>query len=308
MNEEKKRQRILVVGSYNTDMVVKTSHLPQAGETVLGGEFMMTAGGKGANQAVAVARLGGEVFFICKTGKDLFGQEAHQSLQKEGIDISYALVDPVAPSGVALITVDRHAENCIVVASGANSRLTPSDLAKAAPLIEEAGYILMQLEIPMETVEYVAEIARLKNRKVILNPAPAHHLSAKLLSGLFLITPNETEAETITGVKITDWRTAETAARELQKRGVGHVVITLGAQGALVCTGSTCEKVESLPVNAVDTTAAGDVFNGALLVALSENKELMEAVHFATKAAAISVTRMGAQASAPYRHEVDNFN
>lgn len=302
------RRQILVVGSCNTDMVIKAAHLPRPGETILGGTFFMNPGGKGANQAVAIARLGGSVTFICKTGSDIFGHQSQQLFEEEGINTSYVFSDSGNPSGVALITVDEKAENCIVVASGANANLLPSDLAKAEEAIELADLILMQLEVPMETVCFVADIAWQKGKKVILNPAPAHPLPADLLHHLYLITPNETEAEMITGVKITDDISAVEAARVLSGMGVQHVIITLGSKGALICSDGEAEIVPALKVEAVDTTAAGDVFNGALTVALSEGRYLKESVRFACKASAISVTRVGAQSSAPYRNEVDIFD
>jgi len=301
------RRQILVVGSSNTDMVIKAAHLPRPGETILGGTFFMNPGGKGANQAVAIARLGGSVTFICKTGSDIFGHQSQQLFEEEGINTSYVFSDSGNPSGVALITVDEKAENCIVVASGANANLLPSDLAKAEEAIEQADLILMQLEVPMETVCFVADIAWQKGKKVILNPAPAHPLPADLLRHLYLITPNETEAEMITGVKITDESSAGEAARLLSEMGVQHVIITLGSKGALIYSDGKTEMVPALKVEAVDTTAAGDVFNGALTVALSEGRSLKEAARFACKASAISVTRVGAQSSAPYRNEVDIF-
>ena len=300
------RRQILVVGSSNTDMVIKAAHLPRPGETILGGTFFMNPGGKGANQAVAIARLGGSVTFICKTGSDIFGHQSQQLFEEEGINTSYVFSDSGNPSGVALITVDEKAENCIVVASGANANLLPSDLAKAEEAIEQADLILMQLEVPMETVCF-ADIAWQKGKKVILNPAPAHPLPADLLRHLYLITPNETEAEMITGVKITDESSAGEAARLLSEMGVQHVIITLGSKGALIYSDGKAEMVPALKVEAVDTTAAGDVFNGALTVALSEGRSLKEAARFACKASAISVTRVGAQSSAPYRNEVDIF-
>ena len=301
------RRQILVVGSCKTDMDIKAAHLPRPGETILGGTFFMNPGGKGANQAVAIARLGGPVTFICKTGSDIFGHQSQQLFEEEGINTSYVFSDSGNPSGVALITVDEKAENCIVVASGANANLLPSDLEKAEEAIERADLVLMQLEVPMETVCFVADIAWQKGKKVILNPAPAHPLPADLLRHLYLITPNETEAEMITGVKITDESSAGEAARALSGMGVQHVIITLGSKGALIYSNGKAEMVPALKVAAVDTTAAGDVFNGALTVALSEGRSLKEAARFACKASAISVTRVGAQSSAPYRNEVDIF-
>ena len=300
-----KNRKILVVGSSNTDMVIKTGHLPRAGETVLGGTFFMNPGGKGANQAVAIARLGGQIAFICKTGNDIFGSQAYRLFEEEGIDVSYLFSDAEKPTGVALIMVDENGENCIAVASGANAHLTPGDMATVEKTIEEADFVLMQLEIPIETVEFVAQKAAGKNRKVILNPAPACVLSKELLQNLYAITPNETEAELITGIKITDEASARKAAERMVESGVDNVVITLGSKGAFVYGGGVCETVPAPKVKAEDTTAAGDIFNGALAVALAEEMALPDAVRFACKAAAISVTRAGAQSSAPYRHEVN---
>ena len=304
----KTQSKIVVVGSSNTDMVIKTSRLPRPGETVIGGTFFMNPGGKGANQAVAVARLGGKASFVCKTGNDLFGNQARQLFEKEGLDTLFVLSDTENPSGVALITVDDHAENCIVVASGANANLTCADLMSAMEVIDQADIVLIQLEIPMSTVEYVAEAAFKKNKRVILNPAPAHSLSKSLLQHLYLITPNETEAEMISGIKITDMSSAKEAASVIAGMGVQNVIITLGSKGALVYNKEVVEVIPGFQVNAVDTTAAGDVFNGALVVSLSEGRTLAEAVRFACKAAAISVTRIGAQSSIPYRNEVDIFS
>ena len=306
-NTQVTKQQILVVGSSNTDMVIKAAHLPRPGETILGGTFFMNPGGKGANQAVAIARLGAPITFICKTGTDIFGHQSQQLFESEGINTSYIFSDPVNPSGVALISVDDNAENCIVVASGANANLTPEDLKKAEEAIDQCDIVLLQLEIPMETVEYVAKIASEKGKKVILNPAPAQPLSAELLSHLYLVTPNETEAEMISGVKIIDEASANEAARVLSEKGVQNVIITLGSKGALVYNEGKSEVVPAYKVKAVDTTAAGDVFNGALTVALSEGRNLIEASRFGCKASAIALTRPGAQSSAPYRNEVDIF-
>ena len=302
------KQNILVIGSSNTDMVIRTEHLPLPGETVIGGTFFMNPGGKGANQAVAVARLGGQVAFVCKTGSDIFGHQAQQLFSEEGIDSSYVFSDTKNPSGVALITVDTHAEICIVVAPGANAHLTVADLKHSARAVEKADIVLLQLEIPMETVEEAAVMARRLGKKVVLNPAPASKLSPRLLESLYVITPNETEAEMISGIHIVDGASAEAAARKIASMGVPNVIVTLGTRGALVFDGTDCEIVPACKVQAVDTTAAGDVFNGALVVALAEGRSLTEAARFACKASAISVTRVGAQSSVPYRTEVDIFN
>jgi len=299
------KPNILVIGSSNTDMVVKAAHLPAPGETILGGTFFMNAGGKGANQAVAAARLGADVIFIAKIGDDIFGKQALELFAQEGIDTSYIIIDAVNPSGVALITVDDKAENCIVVASGANAALLPDDLTAAEQKLKTAALILMQLEIPLETVEYVANKGVKNNIKVILNPAPACGLSDELLSKITIITPNETEAEILTGIKITGIDSAELAAKALADKGIETVIITLGARGALVYTGNEYFLADAPVMEAVDTTAAGDVFNGALAVAIAEGRTIQDACKFACSAAALSVTRLGAQASAPYRSEIE---
>lgn len=297
-------KKIVVVGSTNMDMVVKTTHIPSPGETVLAGSFFMNPGGKGANQAVAIARLGGEVTFISKVGNDVFGKQSSQLFDEEGINTFYILSDEELPSGVALITVDQQGENSIVVASGANSNLYPADLEDALGEIAKAGIIVMQLEIPMETVNYVARYAAEKKIRVILNPAPMSHLSAELLSCIDILTPNKTEAEMLSGIKIQNTRDAERAAKAIYAMGVKNVVITLGSEGAMVCEHGKIESIPAPKVEANDTTAAGDVFTGALAVALSDSKTLKEAVQFACKAASVSVTRMGAQSSIPYRSEL----
>ena len=264
----------------------------------------MNPGGKGANQAVAAARLGGKVTFVTKRGNDLFGNQAVGLLMREGIDTQYVVKDMELPSGVALITVDSAGENSIVVAPGSNGNLMQEDIP---PMIFETGkfeILLLQLEIPISTVEYSAIAASDHGIKVILNPAPACKLSDNLLKHTWLITPNETEAESITGVTVTDIPSAERVAALIQERGVKNVIITLGEMGAFVKSENYTGLISGVKVKPVDTTAAGDVFNGALAVSVSEGKELKDAVFFANKAASISVTRMGAQASAPYRSEI----
>lgn len=297
-------KKIVVVGSTNMDMVVKTSHIPVPGETVLAGSFFMNPGGKGANQAVAVARLGADVTFISKTGNDIFGKQSAQLLDEEGINTFYILSDGDLPSGVALITVDELGENSIVVASGANANLYPADLEKALEEIGKANIILMQLEIPIDTVFYVAQYAATRGVRVILNPAPANVLSPELLSHVDIITPNKTEAAMLSGIKVTNLDSAKKAAKAIYGKGVKNVVVTMGALGAVICQEGKMHVVSTKKVEALDSTAAGDVFNGALAVALSEERPLVEAVQFACEAAAISVTRLGAQSSIPYRNEL----
>jgi ribokinase len=295
--------KIVVIGSSNTDMVVKTDKLPLPGETKLGGAFFMNAGGKGANQAVAVARMGGNVTLVTKVGNDVFGKQTIAGLKKENINTGFVFIDKETPSGAALIMVDEEGENCIAVAPGANAKLLPKDI-NTVKKINEAEIILMQLEIPMETISAVIKSAKANKQKVILNPAPAQKLDDELLKGLFLITPNEIEASLLTGIKVECEATASQAAAVFQSKGVQNVVITLGAAGAYILSNGISKIVPANPVKAIDTTAAGDVFNGALAVAILEGKNIEDAVIFANKAAAISVTRIGAQASVPYRKEI----
>lgn len=295
---------ILVAGSSNTDMVINSPHLPAPGETIIGSSFFMNPGGKGANQAVAAARLGGHVTFICKTGNDIFGKQTAAIFENEGIDISYMLEDADNPSGVALITVDDEGENTIVVASGSNATLSQQDIQPFSNVIENASVLLMQLEIPVDTVKYVASTARAKDVRVILNPAPACTLSDDILRNVSIITPNEKEAQMLTGISVHDLDTAKEAAHALASKGIETVIVTLGAKGALLYNGEAFELIPATAVRAVDTTAAGDVFNGALAVALTEGKPMRDAVAFACRAAAISVTRKGAQSSAPYKKEL----
>jgi len=296
---------IVVVGSSNTDMVIQADHLPAPGETILGGTFFMMQGGKGANQAVAAARLDAQVTFIAKVGTDIFGEQSVQLYKDEGIDTSYITTDANRPSGVALITVDNNGENCIAVAQGANGALHTDDISEAQTVCKQSSLILMQLEIPLETVKYVASLAKSNNIKLVLNPAPACPLPDDLLRKVSVITPNEKEAEMLTGVKISGVDSAKEAAKMLAAKGIETVIITMGSAGALIYEKNTSEVVAAAKVKAVDTTAAGDVFNGALAVALSEGKDMIQAVQFANAAAAISVTRLGAQASAPKRKEVE---
>lgn len=298
---------LIVIGSTNTDMVIQADHLPTPGETILGGRFLMNPGGKGANQAVAAKRLGGNVTFISKTGNDIFGRQSVQLFEEEGIDTSYMISDATQPSGIALITVDKKGENCIVVASGANATLTPADLKNAIKTISGASTILMQLEIPLETVEFVAAMAQSYGIKVILNPAPAFYLPDTLLHNISIITPNKNEAEMLSGITITEIDTVKQAARIIRSKGVDTVIITLGSEGAFICTAEIEEMVAAPEVTAVDTTAAGDVFNGALAVTLSEGAHISKAVTYACYAAALAVTKLGAQSSAPFKKEVDAF-
>lgn len=295
------KPRILVVGSSNTDMIIQLERIPRPGETILGGTFHTAAGGKGANQAVAAARAGGEVTFIARLGRDVFGDQAVSGFRRDGINVQYIFRDKTAPSGVALIFVAKDGENSIAVASGANAKLSPADVRNAKAAFAGARVLLMQLETPLETVRAAAELAANHGVPVILNPAPARPLPDTLLKRISILTPNETEAELLTDA------TGKEAAARLRARGVATVILTLGARGALVADDTGTRLVRGFKVKAVDTTAAGDVFNGALAVALAEGQPLDEAVRFANAAAAISVTRLGAQPSAPTRCEIERF-
>lgn len=297
-------RNIVVIGSCNTDMVINMERLPLPGETLLGGKFFMNAGGKGANQAVAAARLGGKVNFIAKVGNDPFGIRSIDQYKAEGIGTKHVVVDKEHPSGVALILVDAHGENSIAVASGANAHLLPADIDEAHAAIKEGDIVLMQLETPMKTIEHAALIAKQAGKKVILNPAPAQPLSGALLGCLYMLIANETEAEFISGIQITDMDSVARAADVICSKGVENVVITLGSKGAFVKERGAYHQVPALKVKAVDATAAGDTFCGAVCVALAEEKNIIEAVEFACQASAVTVTRMGAQSSLPYRSEV----
>lgn len=299
--------KILVIGSSNMDMVIQSDHFPVPGETIIGGDFSLIPGGKGANQAVAAARLGGEVCFISKLGQDIFGQQNLLNFQKEGIGTQYISQIPDVPSGVALITVDKSGENTIIVAPGANHQLLPKDLESKELAFEKADMILLQLEIPMETVKAAVNLGRKMGKPIILNPAPAAQISDELLSRLFLISPNETEAEYLTGIKVHDAASANRAAKYFVEKGVHHVIITLGASGAYVHSKSFEGIIPAEKVTAKDTTAAGDTFNGALAVALGEGKAIKDAVSFAIRAATISVQKLGAQSSIPHLNELDSY-
>ncbi|MEL6846648.1 MAG: ribokinase, partial [Bacteroidota bacterium] len=282
-------------------MVIKSPRFPEPGETILGGDFFMFQGGKGANQAVAAARLGAKVDFICSLGDDVFGQNALAHYRQEGLEVSGAQVHKGMASGVAMINVNGEGENQIIVASGSNTALSPSILEQERLRLEVADLILTQLETPLESVAYLAEHF---GQKLILNPAPAQELPRELLSKLWLITPNETEAALLTGQALRDAQSTQDAAKSLLDMGVQNVILTLGAKGAMFMNAEEQWLHPTAKVSAVDTTAAGDVFNGALSVALLEGQGWRDAVDFACKAATLSVQKMGAQSSAPYRNEL----
>ena len=297
-------KKIVVLGSTNVDMVISGKKIPVPGETISGGKFMMNPGGKGANQAVAVARLSakrGMCEFIAKVGDDLFGRETSARMQMDGIDAKF-VIDKREPSGTALILVAPNGQNIISVALGANGTLSPKDIARFKKDIENASALLLQFETPMATVLAAAKWASAKDVPVILNPAPAAKLPGELYKCLDWITPNETEAELLTGVKVADAKSAQKAAEVFVERGVKHAAITMGPKG--VYCGNCRKLYPGKKVKAIDCVAAGDTFNGALVVALAEGRNCKDAISFAQKAAAISVTRPGAQSSIPYRREI----
>jgi len=301
--------KILVVGSSNTDLVIRVPEIPRPGETLLGGEFNTFPGGKGANQAVAAARAGGEVVFVAAVGDDAYGKEAVAGYRKDGINTDNIKTCPGVASGIATITVSHSGENAICVAPGANAELLPVDLDGVKELFRTAACMLVQLESPLETVQKAVELCEQHDTRVILNPAPAAELPDAILEKISIITPNETEAETLTGVSVTDLDSAAKAADVLHGKGVGTVIITLGARGAYLSDQTTGarELIPGFSVKAVDTTAAGDVFNGQLVVALAEGRILGEAIRLAHAAAALSVQKMGAQSSVPLVAEVRRF-
>jgi len=294
---------LVVVGSINIDMCIMLERIPERGETVGDGDFFMNFGGKGANQAVAAARLGGRVAMVGKVGQDTFGDQVREALQREGIVTELVSRAPCA-SGTALVAVDSQGGNAIAVAPGANGKLSPADVSAAADQIKNAGLLLMQLEIPLPTILEAANLAKRWDVPVVLNPAPATPLPREILQGLFCLTPNQTEAALLTGVTVVDAVSAEQAARFLLAQGVQNVVITMGEQGAAALVDGIFCLVPPRPVRAVDSTAAGDVFSGALCVGLLEGFGFDKALFLATEAASISVTRIGAQQSAPYRNEL----
>lgn len=298
------RPKIVVIGSCNTDMVVKANRLPVPGETILGGTFFMNPGGKGANQAITAARLGAEVTFISKIGYDLFGLQALEIYKSEKINTEFIFTDQKSPSGVALISVDSFGENSIIVAPGASRSLSSEDINKAIHKIMEADIILIQLEVPLQTVEYAASLAHQYGKKVILNPAPASSLSDDFLNHVHTILPNRIEAEMLSGIKVTDIHSAHRAAQAIGEKGIENVVITLGKDGAYVKERDSYTMIPAKEVETIDTTGAGDVFCGAFSIHLSEGHSLTESVKFANTAAAIAVTRIGAQSAIPYRMEV----
>ncbi|MCU7497327.1 MAG: ribokinase [Ignavibacteria bacterium] len=295
---------VLVVGSANMDMVVVCEEFPKPGETILGRQFGMFAGGKGANQAVCSAKLGGDTFFVGKMGNDIFREKLSQNMKSDGVRLDYLLIDNAEPTGIALITVNGYGQNEIVVVSGSNMKLTPEDINSHEKAFLEAGVVITQLEIPLKTVMETARISKKHGAVFILNPAPATRLPDELLRLTDYITPNEIELEMLSGIPVSDAGSATTAAKRLIDKGVKNVVVTLGSKGALLVNRDRSEIFTAREVDVVDSTAAGDAFNGALAFAISEGKTIDEAIRFANIVASYSVTKLGAQTSMPTMDEI----
>lgn len=300
-------KKLVVLGSVNADHVLQVPSFPRPGETLHGQGYCVIPGGKGANQAVAAARLGADVAFIACVGDDSFGVNIRQVFAKDGINIEAVMIEKNKPTGIAMIQVAASGENSICISAEANGCLTESRLQPHAHLIADADMLLMQLETPLEAIISAAKIAAEADTKVVLNPAPAQPLTDDLLKLVDIITPNETEAEQLTGIKVNDMASAGRAAEKLHSKGIKLVMITLGSQGVWVSENGQGQQIKGFRVKAVDTTAAGDTFNGALLTRLLEGADLADAVRFAHAAAAITVCGVGAQSSIPYRNAVDNF-
>ncbi len=298
---------VLVVGSANMDLVIVAERFPNPGETILGERFEMFPGGKGANQAVASAKMGGKTYFIGKMGNDSFHNALVENMTRDGVDLSCLLIDEKLKTGTALITVDAQGENEIIVISGSNMALCPGDISMHESIFGEVSVVLTQLEIPVDAVQMTAELARKYQRTFILNPAPARELPVKLYMLLDYIIPNESELELLTGRKIDSVDAAVQAGQILISRGVGKVIVTMGETGALLVEPEHSQLFPAIRVNPVDTTAAGDAFNGALASVLAAGRSLDKAIKTANIAAGIAVTRMGAQTSMPTMDEVEKY-
>jgi ribokinase len=298
---------VLVIGSANMDLVVTTTKFPEPGETVFGKEFKKFPGGKGANQAVAAAKLGADTYFIGKFGDDVFCSELSENMKSDGVQIPVLLKDKKSSTGVAFITVNSEGQNEIVVISGSNMKLTPDDIEQHSELFDKCSVVLTQLEIPVETVMKAAALAKKKNLVFILNPAPARELPEELYSKIDYLIPNELELEFLSGEKVSDEESIKKAALSLITRGIRNVIVTMGSKGAMLVSSEGYRIYPSSKVEVVDTTAAGDSFNGTIAFSLAGGKNIDEAVRIANKAASISVTRMGAQSSMPYYQEIEEL-
>lgn len=298
---------ILVVGSLNMDLVVRVKEMPQPGETIFGEGFQMAAGGKGANQAIAAARSDAKVTMIGKVGADDFGARLRDNLVIDGINTEHISVDDQAATGIAMIALDERGQNSIIVASGANMQLTPADIREAWASLEAVDMVVMPLEIPLDCVAEAAKLAKRDGARVLLNPAPAQPLPKELLANLDLLIPNETELEIISGMPVSDRASAEQAAQVLFETGVETIVVTLGADGALLLQDGRTTHIAAPVVEVVDTTAAGDSFIGGLAAALTQGKPIEDAVAYASCAGALAVTKFGAQPSIPMAADVEKL-
>ncbi|MCG9676975.1 ribokinase [Vibrio sp. Isolate24] len=299
--------KLVVLGSVNADHVLQVPSFPRPGETLHGRNYQVIPGGKGANQAVAAARLNADTGFIACVGDDAFGINIRENFKMDNINIAGVKMQPNCPTGIAMIQVAESGENSICISAEANAKLTEDAIEVDLERVRQANYLLMQLETPMCGIEKAAKVAKASRTNVILNPAPARELSDELLACIDVITPNETEAEVLTGVTVIDNESAQEAANALHRKGIEIVLITLGAKGVWLSQNGRGELIPGFRVEATDTTAAGDTFNGALVTGLLEDLPLESAIKFAHAAAAISVTRFGAQTSIPSRAEVDAF-
>ncbi|MGL5038421.1 MAG: ribokinase [Aeromonas sp.] len=299
--------RLVVLGSVNADHVLRVPHFPRPGETLTGHSYQVVPGGKGANQAVAAARLGASVSFIARIGADAIGQQMKTGFANDGIDVSAVELDDTLPTGIAIIYVSDEGENSIGISAEANGALSPALVKRHEAMIAGAHTLLLQLEVPLDSVYEAARLARAHGTRVVLNPAPARPLSSELLALVDLITPNQSEAELLTGVNVTDEASAREAAARFHQMGIADVMITLGSQGVYCSNAQQQQLITGFQVSSVDTTAAGDTFNGALLAAQLAGADFHPAVRFAHGAAALSVTQFGAQSSIPSKAQVDAF-
>jgi|SRR5690554_1088111 len=302
-----KRNGVLVIGSANMDLVLSVKKFPQPGETIFGERFEMFPGGKGANQAVCSSKLGARTIFIGKIGNDEFGKNLSENFKREGVNINHILIDEASNTGTALITVDEEGENQIIVISGSNMKITPYDIKKEKEIFKEVKVVIVQLEIPVETVLEAARLAKENDCIFILNPAPAKELPEELISLTDYLTPNETELELLSGVDVDDDKSIEAAAKVLLNKGVKNIIVTLGSKGACLINKEKKELFPAIKVKVVDSTGAGDAFNGALAYALSNNEEIENAVKLAVSVASFSVTKMGAQSSLPALNDINFY-